>query len=220
MKAIFCDFYGTVAYENGPISFEVIKRVFKSSDAKSPEAVIEYWWETFRKRIDTACGDNWQPQDTLALENFKELLAHFHSDENPLELCDMMNRHWSNPPIYDDAKPFMENSPLPIYFVTNSDNKFILDAIENHNLKPAGCITSEQAKYSKPRVEIFKYALEKTGLLPNEVIHIGDSISSDIKCPATLGIKAVWLNRDGAPVPDGITAVINLDEALNIIKRQ
>lgn len=217
IKAIFCDFYGTVVYENGPKSFEVVKRIYKNSNAQSPEDAVKYWWNDLRKRMDTFCGDNWKPQSILALESFEATLAHFNCSEDPAELLNMMKEHWSNPPIYDDTKSFMENIKLPIYFVTNSDDKHIFEAIENHSLRPTGVFTSEQAKYSKTKPEIFRYALDKTGLTPNEVIHIGDSLDGDVKCPELLGITTLWLNRDNMSVPSGITAVSNLDEALQKI---
>ena len=217
MKAIFCDFYGTIVHENGPISIEVIKRVYNNGSAPSPEAIINYWRNSFRKRTDIACGENWRPQDAVALENIKEVLDYFNCKENPVDLRDMMNEHWRNPPIYDDAKYFMENSVLPIYFVTNSDDKYILKAMENHNLKPAGVFTSEQAKYSKPKPELFKYALKQTGLNPTEVVHIGDSLDSDVECPALLGIKTLWINRDNEPVPPGVEGVSDLYEARRVI---
>ncbi|GAB6928134.1 hypothetical protein JCM10914A_21170 [Paenibacillus sp. JCM 10914] len=42
------------------------------------------------------------------------------------------------------------------------------------------------------------------GLKPHEVIHIGDSLSSDVSGAQRLGIDAIWLNRLGKPVPDHI----------------
>jgi FMN phosphatase YigB (HAD superfamily) len=39
----------------------------------------------------------------------------------------------------------------------------------------------------------------------NEVIHIGDSIISDVSGAQNLDIKAVWLNRLGKKKPDDIT---------------
>ena len=78
--------------------------------------------------------------------------------------------------------------------------------------------TSEQAKYSKPRKEIFQYALDKIGLKPEEVIHIGDSLESDVKCPGQAGIKSIWLNREGKAVPDGVEETENLMEALRKIR--
>lgn len=80
---------------------------------------MEYWWSSFRKRIDIANGENYRLQKELAFENFTELLLHFQSQERAKELCDMMVEHWCNPPIYDDAKSSMENIQFPVYFVTN-----------------------------------------------------------------------------------------------------
>jgi len=78
IKAIFMDYYGTVAYENGPISIEVVKRIYKNSDASSPGKVFRYWWETFKERLNEANGDNFRLQHDVALENFKGILEHFH----------------------------------------------------------------------------------------------------------------------------------------------
>lgn len=72
---------------------------------------------------------------------------------------------------------------FPVYFVTNSDDIYVSESLKNHDLHPAGVITSERAKYSKPRKEIFLYALEQTGFSSEEVIHIGDSLEGDIRCP-------------------------------------
>lgn len=46
----------------------------------------------------------------------------------------------------------------------------------------------------------------------NQVVHIGDSLSSDVKGAGALGIHAIWLNRSGKEVPDGVTAISNLLE--------
>lgn len=78
-------------------------------------------------------------------------------------------------------------------------------------------ITSEQAKYSKPRKEIFLYALERTGLKAEEVIHVGDSLQSDVACPREAGIKSIWLNREAIPVPDGVVCAEGLADVLKIL---
>ncbi|GGF91397.1 hypothetical protein GCM10010912_40510 [Paenibacillus albidus] len=210
-KAIFLDFYGTVVHENGPQSYKVIERVFNSGNANTPEEVVQHWSRSFQKRLEGAQGKNHRLQYDLALESFEEVLDHFNSKENAKELCDMMVDHWCNPPIYDDAVKFIRHSNFPIYFVTNSDDSFINQAIHNHGLQANGIITSEQAKYSKPMKEIFLYALEKAGLKAEEVIHIGDSLRSDIECAKAAGIEAIWLNRYNKPVPKGITAASNFE---------
>ena len=89
-----------------------------------------------------------------------------------------------------------------------------MQAIDYHGLKPAGVFTSEDARSYKPRKELFELALQKTGLKPDEVIHIGDSISSDVKGASELGINALWLNRFGKNIPDGVSSISSLPEAL------
>ena len=101
---------------------------------------------------------------------------------------------------------------MPIYIVSNIDRADVLEAIAYHELKPAGVFTSEDARSYKPRAELFELALNQTGLRAEEVVHIGDSMSSDVKGASALGIHAVWLNRGGREVPEGVTAVSDLME--------
>ena len=64
---------------------------------------------------------------------------------------------------------------------------------------------------------VFELALKETGLNADEVIHIGDSISSDVKGASALGIRTLWLNRFDKVVPDGVEAITNLLEAFDKI---
>ena len=108
---------------------------------------------------------------------------------------------------------------MPIYVVSNIDRDDVLHAIEYHGLKPAGVFTSEDARSYKPRKELFEYALKSTGLSPDEVVHFGDSLSSDVKGASSVGIRAIWVNRRNREVPEGVTAVKNLLEGMYAISR-
>lgn len=209
-KAIFMDFYGTVAMEIGPIAVSVIKDVYKNSKAQSPEDILKYWWKTFREKLELVNGENFKTQHEVALENFRELARHFQCTMEPEILLERMEKHWCSSPLYDDAKEFLQSCSLPIYFVTNSDNQYIREEIKRYSLHPAGVITSEEAKYSKPRKEIFLYALKKADISPEEVIHVGDSLEGDVKCPSSVGIRSIWINRESQPVPVGVESIDNL----------
>lgn len=89
-----------------------------------------------------------------------------------------------------------------------------MKAIEFHGLKPKDVFTSEDAKSYKSRKEIFEYALSNASLSPEQVIYIGDSLSSDVKGASSVGIKAVWMNRRERDVPRGVCSVKNLLEVL------
>lgn len=219
LKAIFMDFYGTAVHESGPIAMEVVQRIYKSGNAGSPEEVLRYWWTTFREKLADANGEHFQTQHDVALHNFENLLAHFASTESPQELLARMEDHWGTTAAYEDARPFLDAVHLPVYFVTNSDDRYVLSAAEKNGLHPAGMITSEQAHYSKPRKEIFLYALHKLGLNPDDVIHIGDSLTGDVEGAGQAGIRSIWLNREGAPVPPGVVSVSGLNDVLALLSQ-
>lgn len=213
MKAVFCDFYGTVVHQNGRLAYEVIGRIYKSSNAPDPEAVVAYWRKVFAERLYAAFGKNYRTQYEAALDSFADVIKFYGSSEDPGELCDLMVQDWCNPVVYDETRQFMDQLEWPVYFVTNSDNLFITKAVENLGLDPTGVITSEQARCAKPRKEIFLYALENNGLEPKDTVHIGDSLEGDVYGAAAAGLKTIWLNRDAKAVPEGVTSAASLKEA-------
>lgn len=89
------------------------------------------------------------------------------------------------------------------------DKKYILHLITNgfektqhSKLKNSGLdkyfnevITSEASNSLKPHKEIFEFAFQKTGALPDESIMIGDSIEVDIQGAINAGIDQVFVNH-------------------------
>ncbi len=217
LKGIFLDFYGTVVHEYGQPTMEVIKRVYKCGDGKSPEEVLGYWWSVYQTLLNQAHGDNFQKQRPLAEKAFEETLNHFHGKEDINDLCRQMESYWMSPTIYPDALDFINNPPLPIYLISNCDNIYIEAAVKNLNIKPKAIFTSEDAKATKPNPEIFQYALEHSGLQAEETVHIGDSLKSDVQAAANLDIATIWLNRGKKEVPPSVTSVTSLTEAKELI---
>lgn len=130
-------------------------------------------------------------------------------------LSNLMFDHWVKPPIFEESKQFFEASPVPIYIVSNIDRDDTLQAIKFHELEPDGVFTSEDAKSYKPRKELFEFALNRTGLSAEQVVHIGDSLSSDVKGALSASINTIWINRSGREIPEGVIAARNLLEVYN-----
>lgn len=95
--------------------------------------------------------------------------------------------------------PFLEEwtGQIPVFILSNIDSEDLIAAIEYHSLKVGGVITSEEVRSYKPRKEMFLEGLHRTGLKPDEVLHIGDSIVNDVYGAMQYGLDAVWLNRAG-----------------------
>ncbi|MHA1230467.1 MAG: TIGR02253 family HAD-type hydrolase [Candidatus Helarchaeota archaeon] len=85
-------------------------------------------------------------------------------------------------------------------------------------------IISDEVGVRKPNVKLYKLALERLGMSPEEVIYVGDHYETDIIPPLKLGIHAVYIHRGGKydikisrePKPE--YEIHKLDELIKIIK--
>ncbi|AHL21853.1 TIGR02253 family HAD-type hydrolase [Thermococcus nautili] len=59
-------------------------------------------------------------------------------------------------------------------------------------------VTREDVKAIKPEPKIFLHALERLGVEPGEALYVGDSLSQDVYGAKHVGMRAVWINRDGS----------------------
>lgn len=204
-----------MVHEDGEVVKKISQLIYETGKAESPSEVDSFWWKDFQNLFNNSYGNTFETQRALEKKSIKHTLEKFASNENIDKLSNYMFEHWVKPPIFEESKKFFEISPLPIYIVSNIDANDVLRAIEFHQLSPSGIFTSEDAKAYKPRKELFELALNTTGLHADEVIHIGDSLSSDVKGASSVGIKAIWLNRFNKENSCGVDSITNLLEALD-----
>ena len=215
IKAVFVDFYGTVVYEDGEVIKRVEQEIFATGEAENTSEIGSYWWKEFQTAFHNAYGESFETQRKLEHDSLEKTIRHFGSSADAEALSNLMFAYWVKPPIFEEAKRFFELCPVPVYVISNIDRADVLQAIDYHGLKPAEVFTSEDAKSYKPRRELFEYSLKCTGLSADEVVHIGDSLSSDISGAASAGIKAIWVNRSNREVPKDVVAVNNLLEVFD-----
>jgi len=66
-------------------------------------------------------------------------------------------------------------------------------------LQHFGCATfSDEVGYTKPNPIIFRRTVEELHVNPNEAIHVGDLIETDIVGAKSIGMKTVWFNTSEA----------------------
>lgn len=215
VKAIFIDFYGTVVHEDGEVIKQISQEIFDTGKVNDKSEIGSYWWNEFKTAFVSAYGENFQTQRELEYQSLDKTIQYFNSSADAETLSNLMFEHWVKPPIFEESKHFLEISPVPIYIVSNIDRDDILQAIKFHGLEPNGVFTSEDAKSYKPRKELFEFALNSTGVSAEQVVHIGDSLSSDVKGASSVGINAIWVNRSGREIPEGVITVESLLEVYN-----
>lgn len=65
-------------------------------------------------------------------------------------------------------------------------------------------VHAEQIGAPKPSPEPFLHAIDLVGGSPQRWVHAGDDLESDVIGAQRAGLKAVWVNRRGVPLPEGV----------------
>jgi putative hydrolase of the HAD superfamily len=74
---------------------------------------------------------------------------------------------------------------------------------------------------SKPHPAMFRAALDRAGVAPNAMVHVGDHPVDDIHGAAALGIHTIWINRKDLAYPEDAPptrAVRSLVEVPDVIE--
>jgi HAD superfamily hydrolase (TIGR01549 family) len=205
-KAVFLDFYGTLVHEDDDIILLISEQIKATTTVNcNINDIGNYWWSEFSIMFRNSHGETFQTQRMLAINSLSKVIKHFGSKCIAQELIQLQFEHWIKPKLYEDTKPFLEAfKGFPVYILSNIDSNDIHEATTFHEIEVTEILTSEDVMSYKPRPELFLEALKRSKLKADEVIHIGDSITSDVGGAQRLGIKAIWLNRLNKPTPDGI----------------
>lgn len=82
-----------------------------------------------------------------------------------------------------------------MYLSLEEIKKIALNKLENISIIDNFYISSEIG-FRKSTGKLFKYILEENNLNSNEILHIGDNISSDINIANAIGINTIYYNYD------------------------
>jgi len=94
---------------------------------------------------------------------------------------------------------------VPLGLVTNGDAAQQRDKIERHGLAPFfGAIVIEgEFGAGKPDAIVYREALTQLGAAPDAAWMVGDHLEFDVEAPQSLGLKGVWVDRQGRGLPSG-----------------
>jgi 2-haloacid dehalogenase len=82
--------------------------------------------------------------------------------------------------------------------VSNVDGDLFATTVHKLGVTFDNVITAEQARCYKPGKQIFELALERVGVDPGSILHVGQSIYHDVIPAKALGMGTVWVNRPSA----------------------
>ena len=212
IRAIFIDYTGTMVQEDEPYTRELLSYFIAHSDLKDPKEILKVVWGKVKETEAECFGDAFVKLDERTDRIISFCVENCGLDGDLSYIHDVWSKIWVHAPLFDDVKPFFERSKLPIYVLSNDDLCYLEESMRLKDLHPAGIISSEMARACKPNRAIFDKALEVAGVSPEEVIHIGDSLTSDVQPVKETGITPVYLSRNKDTVIEGVRVIRSLDE--------
>ncbi len=79
-------------------------------------------------------------------------------------------------------------------------------------------IISSETGYAKPDPEIYKFALQRNNLKPEQCIFIGDNYINDYSAPKNLGMNALLLNRENENGNHSAEKISDLNDLITLLQ--
>lgn len=136
--------------------------------------------------------------EAVRFEAFRRTLAHIGAADDGLaaDLNALYLRHrFEDITLYPDVIPALDRLGL----------RFRLGLLSNGNGYPERCglpdrfrfvVFSQDVGVEKPDPDIFLAACRQAGCEPAQLMHVGDSLQTDIAGARAVGALSVWLNRE------------------------
>lgn len=196
LDGVFLDMYGTLTTgDRQAVEATCEHLVGDFRLAISAHELSITWGERFFHALDFCNGDAFLTLFDVERRTLRETMTALGITMDPTPYAEMLRRYWSDPPLQPEASEFLRACPLPVCLVSNADRADIDAVIEQHALKLEHVVTSEDARSYKPDRAIFDLALDQTGWRRERVIHVGDSLHSDVGGAIVAGLRSGWVNR-------------------------
>jgi FMN phosphatase YigB (HAD superfamily) len=197
LQGIFLDMYGTLTAGDRAAVEAVCRRIVEEHRlGLSAAALAIEWGNRFFAAIESANGPAFRTLFALERETLVETLAAHGVDIDPTPYCEQLRGYWRDPPLHAEVLDALGRIRLPVFIVSNADRDDIIETLARHDLRQIPFVTSECARSYKPHAGVFRAALARTGWDPHRVIHVGDSLHSDVGGAKPLGLRTGWLCRD------------------------
>ncbi len=215
IKAVSFDVFDTLVANNPTIwqvSFEAL--CLQQGLPIEPIALWEQWHALERgfrrERLDRTTMIHAEPFETYEhawARCFQQVFDNLDLQGDPEAAARLCVRDLGRRPSFPETHATLRllHGRLPLAIVSNADGGFLYPLIEHRELGAYFdfVVCSEDVGSYKPHPRPFEALLERLGLAPEEVLHVGDKQEEDVWGPARLGIRSAWVNRPGAaPDPD------------------
>ncbi|MBA2349069.1 MAG: HAD family hydrolase [Solirubrobacterales bacterium] len=121
--------------------------------------------------------------------------------------------------LYPDAAAGLDRlaARVPLLAITNGNADLELTGVARWF---TGCVAAHDVGVAKPHPAVFESACERLGLRPEEILHAGDDLETDVGGALVAGLQSVWVRRELSGVaPAGAHTVADLTALAELVER-
>ena len=198
MKAIIFDAFGTLfRVTSGGSAKTIMGNITDCGIVVDEKAFLEEWKSYYKNH--TSCDCEFMTERDIFIARIQMFYDRYHVNRNAENDADSLLAEAFERKAYPEIKVVL-NELMKNYLVfigSNTDNDVLENVMQKNSIAVHKVYTSENLKCYKPAGRFFTKILDDNGLSPDEVLFFGDSITDDILGPKAIGMKTVWIDRNG-----------------------
>ena len=198
MKVIIFDAFGTLfKVTSGGSAKRIMKNITDCGIVVDERAFLDEWKSYYKRHTASDC--EFMKERDIFISRIQMFYDRYHVNRNAENDADSLLaeafERKAYPEIQTVLNKLMEN--YPVFIGSNTDNDVLEKVMRKNKISVHKVYTSENLKCYKPDRQFYAKILDDNGLSPSDVLFVGDSITDDILGPKAIGMKTVWLDRDG-----------------------
>jgi len=218
IKAVIFDAYGTLL-RNDDLALIPRRIVADHGSSARVEDVWRAWSELY-----------YEATQVVPFRTLREIEAHilprvlrqFDVGADAAPYVELFFQVTTKVELYPETRGVLEAlGDMRAAILSNADHEHV--AAWDFTLPVEFVLISESVGAYKPHRRVFEHALERLGLTPHDVLHVGDSDVDDVKGANEAGLRVAWVNRDGRRRRPGVPApdfeIRDLSELPLILRR-
>lgn len=165
------------------------------------------------------CEEYWCKWDSLVLKNLNVVEHEKIAKEVHARWFDYIDCE-----AYSEVKDVLselKQRGLKIGLITTAYEEEIAPIFSKANLQKESfdvIVGADTVKKAKPHPDVFRYALRKLKIRPEEALFIGDNVDADYEGAENVGIEAILIQRIGNVKESvGLRTITSLEEILNCV---
>jgi 2-haloacid dehalogenase len=194
-STISFDCYGTlIEWEAGILP--AVRTLLSRHNSPQPDAKILELYGEFEAEAESGPYQIYRKVLQSVVERFGQRLG-FQPAASDLRILHESVPSW--PPFPDTVSALRAlKNRYRLAIISNIDDDLFAATKKLLGVEFDAVITAQQAQSYKPSISNFRRALERLGVKPDRLLHVGQSIYHDVLPAQSLGIATVWVNRRSA----------------------